>query len=101
MTLHTCAITGEESAGKHYMIKTTDGGEEAVSPEALFHSRADREMGLLLLDMARRIQALEEQLAPAEGDRVQQAAQEAAAPVKKAPAAKAAKKVPGQRKAAE
>lgn len=103
MTLHTCAITGTESPGKHYMIKTTDGGEEAISPEALFHPQADRDMGRILLDLARRLDAVEKALAPAEsGDRVQQAAEEAAAPVKKAPAAKAAgKKLPGQRKAVD
>lgn len=99
----TCAITGTASFGKHYVLKTTEG-EELISPEALFHTVADQQMGLLLLDIIRRVEKLEPQPDPeeeggqeADGDRVAEAAQQAAAPVKKS----AVKKTPAQREASQ
>lgn len=86
MTIRTCALTGEESAGKFYLLKTTEG-EETVSPEALFHTEADGNMGRMLLELVQRVQRLEEALEATWG----------AQPAKKAPA----KKAPVQRKAVD
>lgn len=57
----TCAITGEETTGKLYVLKTTEG-EELVSPEALFHNGADRKLARALASLVRRVQDLEDQL---------------------------------------
>lgn len=32
---HTCAVTGEESGGKHYILRSTEG-EELVAAQTLF-----------------------------------------------------------------
>lgn len=85
MTIRTCALTGEESAGKFYLLRTTEG-EETVSPEALFHTEADGGMGRMLLELVQRVQRLEEAL---EANHT--------LPAKKAPA----KKAPVQRKAVD
>lgn len=61
MTLHTCAISGAASPGKHYILKTTEG-DELVCPEALFHPAADANLGELLLHLAARVQKLEADL---------------------------------------
>lgn len=84
MTIRTCALTGEESAGKFYLLRTTEG-EETVSPEALFHTEADGNMGRMLLELVQRVQRLEEAL---EANHT---------PERKAPA----KKAPVQRKAVD
>jgi hypothetical protein len=114
MTTHTCAISGDTSTTKHYVLRTTEG-DETVSPEALFHTRADREMGRIVLDLARRVGVLERALARAgiedqdedqdHGDSEEKAPQKEdqgeekkAAPAKKATPAK---KAPAQRKATD
>ncbi|MFJ3812585.1 hypothetical protein ACIPWE_40280 [Streptomyces sp. NPDC090073] len=56
---YTCAISGDESPGKHYVLQSTEGSE-LVSPEALFHNEADRSLAALLSDVDRRVRALEE-----------------------------------------
>lgn len=92
-----CAVSGEETSGKQYILRTTDGPEELVNEETLFPTIETANPWPTLEKLLRRVQFLEEQLlgqaevepdpgaeaAPA--DRVQEAAQEAAAPVKKAP----------------
>lgn len=106
----TCAVTGESSTGKHYVLKTTEG-EELVSPHALlnpvkFLMEAARDLGRFraqIEQLEERIDALtgdkEPDLGPAEDDQaheetdqIREAATKAAAPVKKAP---------GQRKASD
>lgn len=105
---YTCAVTGEESGGKHYILRTTEG-EELISPEALFGSQDGGEQLLKLLgNLTDRIEALEGQLEELHGQEeehaedqeqaepIAAAAEKAAAPVKKA----AAKKTAASRKAA-
>lgn len=60
---YTCAISGEKSPGKHYILTTTEG-QETIAPESLFHNAADRKMGQLVLDMAARLKRLESRLLP-------------------------------------
>lgn len=122
MTTHTCAVTGEKSNAKHYILRTTDCSEELISPDALFGEpgKGVRETRLLK-QLQQRIERLEdlfingrtdvsdEVLGEAaqtaddvltlsedggreDGDRIAEAAKKAAAPVKKAP---------GQRKASD
>lgn len=114
-TVRRCHLTGEETTGKLYVLRTTEG-EELVSPEALFHPQADSDVGRIILDMAGRIQRLEELLldsdaaskeAPA-ADIEEEASKEAAPPESEdrieAAAAKAAapvKRTPRQRKASD
>lgn len=94
-----CDVSGELTTGKLYILRTTDGPEEFVSTEALFHPGADTELGGLFLELAARVDRLEAEIegkdapengdqeeAGKDGDRIQQAATAAAKPVKKAPA---------------
>lgn len=80
----TCAVTGDESEGKHYVLKTTEG-EELVSPDAFlnpvkFLHKAARDLG----EMEVRLKRLEDLLQDQEdGGKVAQAAKKAAAPVKR------------------
>jgi hypothetical protein len=67
MTTHTCAITGQPLPGKAYILKTTEG-EELVSPEALLHPDADAALGDLLMNLAVRVQRLEEALEATRND---------------------------------
>jgi hypothetical protein len=100
---HICALTGQSLDTKGYILRTTDGPEEIISPEALFHPEADAALGELLADMAVRISRLEEALetrdraAPAADV---QADQDVPAKEEK-PQATAAKKVAAQRKASD
>jgi hypothetical protein len=95
MTLYTCAISGNETGAKHYILKTTEG-EELVCAEALFHVVADANTGRLLLDLISRVEHLEAALEElhdedqaADAGPIAKAAAKAAAPVKKAPVKKA------------
>lgn len=101
-----CAITGQETAGKLYVLQTTDGPAELVSGEALFHQEADLGLGDLILELEERVKRLEEQLAERDQDhgqdvkhpskgRTESAGQEGSKPVK------AVKKAPQQRKASD
>jgi hypothetical protein len=90
-TLHTCAVSGAASAGKHYVLTTTEG-TELVCPEALFHTGADLRLATLIVELQERVRELEERL-EVKGD----TAQADAEPVEPVPA----KKAPAQRKAAD
>lgn len=84
MTSYICAISGEQSNSKHYILKTTEG-EELICAEALFHNEADRLMGRMLVDLVRRVEKLE--AGPGDEDQ--------------AAAAAAGKKTPRPRKAVD
>lgn len=65
MSTYVCAVSGEESPGKHYVLRTTEG-EELLCPEALLGTRAHRDVLRLVADLARRVRELEERLAVAQ-----------------------------------
>lgn len=97
MTLHTCAISGEESEGKHYILRTTEG-EELVSPHVIINpvnvlKEIARDWGKLKLRMERLEKLLVELGADADQE---QKKTDAAAPKKTA-----APKAPAPRKAAD
>jgi hypothetical protein len=105
--LHTCAISGEQSPGKHYILKTTEG-EELVCPEALFHNGADRRLVVALVELQNRVALLEGDKPEDQGDddedqgdEDQAAAEPKPAPAKKAAAKKAAAKKTAARKAVD
>jgi hypothetical protein len=95
--LHTCAISGEQSPGKHYILKTTEG-EELVCPEALFHNGADRRLVVALVELQNRVALLEGDKPEDQGDDDED---QAAAEPKPAPAKKAAAKKTAARKAVD
>lgn len=109
-----CDIHGQDEAGKRYLLPTTDGPTDKVCVECLFHSKADRNLAEVLLDLASRVERLERAAALEEGDaepsngeenkaepepepedRVHEAAKMAAAPVKRG------RKAPRPRKAVD
>jgi hypothetical protein len=87
-----CAVTGDESDGKHYVLKTTEG-EELVSAAALFGNPEDAAKLLKAVERLRgRVEQLENLLhdqeqeggkQEQEGGKVAEAAKKAAAPVKR------------------
>lgn len=58
-TLHECAVSGAQSAGKHYVLTTTEG-QELVCPEALFRSAHTAESDKILSSLAKRVRELED-----------------------------------------
>lgn len=92
----TCAVTGEESDGKHYIVRSTEG-EEVISPEALLGGGKTGRSEPSVKSLAERVERLEELLGEKENEGRKEAEEEkkAAAPAKKAAAKKAA--VPHQR----
>lgn len=101
MTVHTCAISGETSPGKHYILKTTEG-EETVCPEALFHNQADYAMARMLIELQNRVQHLEEKAGTGDGQEDGDVHQDEAEPQASKPAAKkTASRVARPRKAAD
>lgn len=95
MTTFTCAVSGKETEGKHYVLRTTEG-EELICPEALFNHRAYRDTLRLVVDLTRRLEALEERLSPPRASEPGPV-QDAPPQTKRAPA----KRAPRQRKAAD
>lgn len=94
--LYTCAVSGETSPGKHYVLNTTEG-QELVCAESLFHNGADRRLATVLVELQMRVAELENRLGLAEGDKPEaegdnadQAAEEPAKPAKKTAAKKTA-----------
>lgn len=97
MSTYTCAITGEESGLKHYVLKTTEG-DELISADALinpvkFLKEIARDWGQLRNRVERLEQLLVEAADVPDGADDGKEPTAAAAPAKKA----AAKKVPAPR----
>jgi hypothetical protein len=89
-TLHTCAVTGEEGPGKHYILRTTEG-EELVSPDALFGSGNSDALERHVKKLQERVEKLEEERRQEQGDEHRKAAEQT-------PVAQAAKKTTAARK---
>lgn len=77
-----CAHTGRPIEGKAYVLKTTEG-EEFISPDALFHTKADEGLGDLLTELQDRIRTLEDNLTAAEKERAVPAQRPAPTPRKR------------------
>jgi hypothetical protein len=90
-TVHTCAVTGEESGGKHYILRSTEG-EELVSPDALFDGRSSDVLERHVKRLEVRVMRLEKLLVDQEAGKEQGDSEDQAADVKEAPAKKTAAK---------
>ncbi len=99
---YKCAITGDTSTLKHYVLKTTEG-EELVSPAALLSDRRRREEVASLVEriehLAARVTRLEAEARQEDGQEDDAAESAKPSPAKKTAAP--AKKTPAQRKAVD